>query len=70
MKIEYKNPVELEKLIPTDLAALYELGNLKDMEAELKANGLEIIRDGGRVFLFNKNKVFMFYFLQRYKKLC
>ena len=39
MKIEYKNPVELEKLIPTDLAALYELGNLKDMEAELKANG-------------------------------
>lgn len=39
MKIEYKNPVELEKLIPKDLAALYELGNLKDMEAELKANG-------------------------------
>jgi len=39
MKIEYKNPVELEKLIPADLAALYELGNLKDMEAELKANG-------------------------------
>ena len=39
MKIEYKNPVELEKLIPADLAALYELGDLKDMEAELEANG-------------------------------
>ena len=39
MKIDYKNPAELQKLIPADLAALYELGNLKDMEAELKANG-------------------------------
>ncbi len=39
MIVDYKNPVELEKLIPTDLAALYELGNLKDMEAELKTNG-------------------------------
>ena len=39
MSIQHKNPSELEKLIPLDLGALYELGNLKDMEAELEANG-------------------------------
>ena len=35
-------------------------GSISYNFTELKANGLEIIRDGGRVFLFNKNKVFMF----------
>jgi hypothetical protein len=39
MSIQHKDPSELEKLIPSDLLALYELGNLKDMEAELDANG-------------------------------
>lgn len=39
MKVVYKDPVELEQLIPVDLAALYELGDLKDMVAELEANG-------------------------------
>jgi hypothetical protein len=39
MSIQHKDPSELEKLIPSDLLALYELGNLKDMEAELDTNG-------------------------------
>lgn len=61
MKIEYKNPVELEKLIPTDLAAVYELDNLKDTEAELKANGWMVAgtlsKDGIPIDCFRRIKV-------------
>jgi len=39
MKIEMMDPVELKKLIPQELGVLYELNNIKPMEAEIKENG-------------------------------
>jgi hypothetical protein len=39
MKIEMMDPVELKKLIPQELGVLYELNNIKAMEAEIKENG-------------------------------
>jgi len=39
MKIEMMDPEELKKLIPQELGVLYELNNIKSMEAEIKENG-------------------------------
>ena len=61
MKVEYRDPVELEKLIPTELLAVYELDNLKDMEAELDANGWLVAgtlsKDGIPIDCFRRIKV-------------